>query len=222
MTKSIEQQTNPLNKNWLLLSFISFIGFATFATALLTKAQWLQSFDQQGTAFLRGTITSGKSAFFIPITEFGSTLLLIFMTVIVSFFLIGVKKDWGNGLWLIFNLAIGSGLINVLVKHIFLRPRPTIQHLVQQGGYSFPSGHSMGAMIFYSSLAYIFIHYIQSKPLKVLIWTVAIFLILSVGLSRIYVGVHFPSDVVAGYCLALTWMFVSIAYYPKFKQKIAK
>lgn len=205
----------PINKKWLALSFLSFIGFAVFATGVATKASILNTFDQQITDWIRGTITTTKSAFFIPITEFGSTKMLIFLAIVAVLILMLIKKDKKNSLWLVFNLAIGAGLLNSIAKHIFLRPRPTIQHLVEQGGYSFPSGHSMGSLIFYSSLVFILLHYLPTKFLKGWMILFGILLILSIGVSRIYVGVHFPSDVVGGFCLAISWMSVSIAYYPR-------
>ena len=102
------------------------------------------------------------------------------------------------------NLLIGQG-INRLIKYIIKRPRPPQRlHLVKETNYSFPSGHSMSAMIGYGLL--IIEVYQSSLKYKKLIMTLLAMMILLIGLSRIYLGVHYFSDVIGGFLLSLSYL----------------
>ncbi|MDO0876039.1 phosphatase PAP2 family protein [Carnobacterium divergens] len=200
---------------WLSLSLLSFAIFLSMAIGVARNAPWLHQFDQSITQLIRDPITNSKSAYFISITTLGNTTSIIGVALI---FIIGwaiYKKSISYPSWLVLNLAIGSGLLNFTVKQIFRRPRPTIKHLVEQGGFSFPSGHSMGSMILFSSIAFLLIISIRRTSIKWIIALIAAFLILSVGISRIYVGVHFPSDVLGGFALGFAWIAFAIAYFDK-------
>ncbi|MEG0268287.1 MAG: phosphatase PAP2 family protein [Carnobacterium sp.] len=105
--------------------------------------------------------------------------------------------------------------MNLLVKIIFHRERPTIEHLVIQGGFSFPSGHSMGSLICYGGLAFLTFHLYKKSTPSLVVLLVTILFILLIGLSRIYVGVHFPSDVIGGYLLGASWLTLMIGLFPK-------
>ena len=116
--------------------------------------------------------------------------------------------------------AIGAGALNQIAKLIFQRTRPTIEHLVLQDGYSFPSGHSMASLICYGGIVFLIFHLTQKNWIR---WTACLFailLIIMVGISRIYLGVHFPSDVLGGFCLAGSWLSLTTAFYSmKLKKK---
>ena len=95
-------------------------------------------------------------------------------------------------------------------------PRPAIEHLVYAGGYSFPSGHAMGSMLIFGSLLIICYQRLHSKLLQFVTSMIFIILILVIGLSRIYLGVHYPSDILAGFVLGFGILqFI----YPFYKQK---
>ena len=83
---------------------------------------------------------------------------------------------------------------------------------------SFPSGHAMGSMVFYFSVAFILCQFIRSNKLQIIVCLMASFMIVSIGMSRIYAGVHFPSDILGGYLLAFSWMALALAYYEKWSQ----
>ena len=114
---------------------------------------------------------------------------------------------------ILINLCL-CGIINYGVKQVFRRERPNILSLVDISGFSFPSGHSMVSSSFYGFLVYLIYKYCKSK------WryfgiAILTFLILFIGISRIYLGVHYASDVIGGFALGLVWLsvFVSIVEY---------
>ncbi len=109
-------------------------------------------------------------------------------------------------------LAAATGLaIYKPMKHIFLRERPDIAyHLVEQGGYSFPSGHSVTSVIVYGLLFYLIGKYCKNPKLKVFLRVVCGFLAVVIGPSRLYVGVHWATDVLAGWCVGTAVLLTAI------------
>ena len=107
---------------------------------------------------------------------------------------------------LAFSMA-GALALDVTLKYIFRRPRPSpfFNYTLPQS-YSFPSGHALFAICFYGVLAAIVARRLQRRCAAVVLWTAAVLLIGGIGLSRIYLGVHYPSDVLAGYAAALSWV----------------
>ena len=128
----------------------------------------------------------------------GSTWFYVLLVVVLMF--LKDKKELLIGI----HLLIGQG-INRLIKYIIKRPRPPQGlHLVKETNYSFPSGHSMSAMIGYGLL--IIEVYQSSLKYKKLIMTLLAMMILLIGLSRIYLGVHYFSDVIGGFLLSLSYL----------------
>ena len=113
-------------------------------------------------------------------------------------------------------LAVDCALTNKIVKHIIRRDRPDVLKLIKQGGFSFPSGHSMISMCMYGCLIYVVLKKIKNKYLKWFLVFILSLLIVSVGLSRIYVGVHYLSDVVSGFILGLIILILYIELINKY------
>lgn len=150
---------------------------------------------------LRRSIMNGPA---VDITALGSpTVLTLFTISIVAFLL--VLKNIRAAVYL--SLAsIGAGIGTVFLKDILGRSRPdVIPKLVEVSGESYPSGHSFGAAAFYFSIAVILSSYIKSNKIRAGIFLFASFGIGLIGLSRMYLGVHFPTDVVSGILLGTSW-----------------
>jgi len=99
------------------------------------------------------------------------------------------------------SIAIVSVLVKSIVKAMVKRPRPDISlHLIEQGGYSFPSGHALTSMAVYGLLFFLIMECFEERKKKIRIMIICGFLSLLIGLTRIYLGVHFPTDVLAGWC----------------------
>jgi undecaprenyl-diphosphatase len=101
---------------------------------------------------------------------------------------------------------LGVAVLDVALKHAFHRPRPAPFFGATPNSYSFPSGHAFGSLCFYGMLAAILAPLARGRVAKFSIWMAAVVLIGMIGISRIYLGVHYPSDVFAGYCAAIVWV----------------
>lgn len=143
--------------------------------------------------------------FLKSITRLGDTIPTI---IIVLILLLILKKE---DKILLLSAEVITISINQIIKHIIRRPRPPlIERLIEQGGYSYPSGHSMMALCLYGTLIYIVHKRVKDKKLKLLLTTLLSIIILLIGLSRIYVRVHYPSDVLGGYTLTLPILIFTI------------
>ena len=139
------------------------------------------------------------------ITWFGSATCLILLTFIL-FILIKNKKQ---GTLIGINLVIVT-ILNQLLKFILQRPRPTEFRIINETGYSFPSGHSMISMAFYGYLIYLIYKHMKNKYLKWILISILSVLILMIGVSRIYLGVHYTSDVCAGFIISIGYLILFI------------
>jgi undecaprenyl-diphosphatase len=101
---------------------------------------------------------------------------------------------------------LGVAALDVALKHAFHRPRPVAFFGATPSSYSFPSGHALGSLCFYGILAAILAPRARGRGAKFCVWMVAVLLVGMIGFSRIYLGVHYPSDVIAGYCAAAAWV----------------
>jgi undecaprenyl-diphosphatase len=101
---------------------------------------------------------------------------------------------------------LGVAVLDVALKLAFHRPRPVAFFGATPNSYSFPSGHALGSLCFYGILAAILASLARGRGTKLCIWIAAVLLAGMIGLSRIYLGVHYPSDVIAGYCAAIVWV----------------
>ena len=116
-------------------------------------------------------------------------------------------KGWRRGALLALLLLAGSGLLNWLLKFSFARVRPASYFdYPLPGSPSFPSGHALFAASIFGGLAVLVTDRMENRWLQLLVWLIAVTLILLVGLSRVYLGVHYPSDVLAGYAVAVIWV----------------
>ena len=155
------------------------------------------------------------SDFTIPIakviTNFGGAIFLIVVTIVL-FILIKNKKI---RLSIFSNLVIIT-ILNQLLKRILQRPRPTEYRIIEETGYSFPSGHSMISMAFYGYLIYLIYKYVKNKYIKWISIVLLSILICAVGISRIYLGVHYTSDVLGGFLISISYLIIYISAINKF------
>ncbi|HBN78420.1 MAG TPA: PA-phosphatase [Planctomycetaceae bacterium] len=138
------------------------------------------------------------------VTALGGNAILIFLTISIAGFLVLQKQKW-VALFLV-SAVVSGMLMSTGLKHFFDRPRPD---LVPHGSYvytqSFPSGHSALSAVTYLTLGALIARVQTSRRLKTYILLLACFITLAVGISRVYLGVHWPTDVIAGWTLGATW-----------------
>lgn len=172
----------------------------------------LKGFD---TTIIQGVhrLAPAMDSFFLWVTKFANPLTIVILAV-VFLGLFWFNKEKVTALWLAANLVIISGVVNQLLKLFFQRARPTIlTHLVTEHSYSFPSGHSVTSMILYGTLIFTAGLFIKNKTWQYMLQILLGLLIFGIGLSRIYLGVHFPTDVLGGYLLGISWLLFTYPYY---------
>lgn len=187
----------------LLLGLACFVLFYNLAEDMLEQV--LGHFDQNITALI--TLYSSPRATEIMklLTEMGSATVMISLALLAAVSLVYFKNRYWDAGMLTMALS-GAFFMNYLLKLAFHRPRPGIASLVQASGYSFPSGHAMASLAFYGMLAFLLWSYFrESKTVYLGILFIGV-LVLGIGISRIYLGVHYPSDVLAGYAAAGVWL----------------
>lgn len=136
-------------------------------------------------------------------TSLSAPVVLAVMLIIVAAFAPGRMP----GRFAAANL-VGIVALNYALKEIVQRPRPEGFRLIAETGYSFPSGHSMVAVAFYGFMIWLIIRYEEDR-LQRWIWSLALFfVVIMIGVSRVYLGVHYFSDVMAGYCVAAVWLVI--------------
>lgn len=194
---------------WIIL-FICLIGFIALAEDVFNKE--IMEGDIIGYNIISNLlISSTVTPVARGITFLGGTIFIISSAVLL-FIIIKNKKI---GFLILANLAIVATL-NQLLKHILKRPRPTGYRLIEVSGYSFPSGHSMVSMAYYGFLIYLIYKYVKNKYIKwISICILSIFICL-IGISRIYLGVHYTSDVLAGFLISITYLIMYIEIVNKF------
>ncbi len=197
------------NWRWMLL-FICLIGFLALAEDVFH--QEIMNGDIVGydivSKLFKFNVSTPIAKF---ITNFGGAIFVISLTTIL-FFLI---KDKKIGISIIANLGIVT-ILNQIIKFIMQRPRPTEFRIIEETGYSFPSGHSMVSLAFYGYLVYLIYKYINNKHLKRTLIIILSILICVIGVSRIYLGVHYTSDVLGGFLISLAYLIIYIELVNKF------
>jgi undecaprenyl-diphosphatase len=157
--------------------------------------------------------------FFIRITAMGDKIGIGIVALLMLAWLLIRKRNYLGAAVLVLSIALGNE-VSKLLKDLFVRPRPELEHLVQVKSYSFPSGHAMVGMVVYFMIAYLLIEGNRSKTTKLFIGCVAAILLLLIGASRIILHVHYPSDVLGGYALGFIWVSIWLFIYKYFKLRI--
>ncbi|HIH1099196.1 TPA: phosphatase PAP2 family protein [Streptococcus agalactiae] len=184
----------------LIQAFIAIILFFSLGLVIKYCPDTVIAFDQTIQESVRGQLPNLSTRFFKLITVIGNTVSQIAIAIMSVTFCY-LKKWYPQARFIAVN-AIISGICILSLKLIFQRVRPTLPHLVFAGGYSFPSGHSMGTFMIFGSIIILLQYYMPNSIWKLLCQGILGLLIFLIGLSRIYLGVHFPTDVLAGFILA--------------------
>ena len=202
-----------------LLILRMLVGFGIAAAAALTFAELADEldlsddmgrFDTALADALRQHAPVALLQMFALVTRLGDVSTLTALCIGVAMLLLVASRYKLALAWV---LAVGgNGLLNVLLKAMFERVRPVHEHtlLVAQSGWSFPSGHSSGSVVAYGMLAYVVVHFVSQRwqlPLLLGAATLA----LTVGFSRVFLQVHYLSDVLAGFASGLLWLTICIA-----------
>ena len=164
----------------------------------------MQQFDSRIRMMVHGFTTTHLTNLMQALTFLGSIgfLFVLFLVSDAVFFAVGWKRA---AIWLA--VAVGGSLVlDVSLKLAFHRTRPVPFFGTVLLTYSFPSGHALSSFCFYGALAGLCCARIQSRVARILIWVASGLLVAGIGLSRVYLGVHYPTDVIAGYLAGAIWV----------------
>ncbi|MBE6155037.1 MAG: phosphatase PAP2 family protein [Firmicutes bacterium] len=199
-----------ISKKIIIKSFIiliALIGFIYITFKVFNNE--IMKFDIASYEFISDHLISRYvTPIALVITNMGSALALVSVALILLF----VLKNKKIGVCICFNLALIT-IINLILKNIVERPRPSNFQIISASGYSFPSGHSMISAAFYGYLIYLIWKYFKNKKLRIILMFFLSILVFMIGISRVYLGVHYLSDVIAGFLISLAYLvvFTSIA-----------
>ena len=200
-----------------LLSVEMTIVLCLFLIALITflyitRKIFIQnktSFDDRVFAYLKSHVSDRNSNVMEFFTFLGThTFLIPANLVLIAYFLFVKKNKWYS--IKVPAIALSSLGLMFLLKHSFNRERPSIPLLQQAAGLSFPSGHALMSVTFYGLIIYLIFKSYRDREWKWVPIAFLIILILVIGFSRIYLRVHYASDVLAGYCIGFLWLVFAI------------
>jgi membrane-associated phospholipid phosphatase len=192
-------------------------GFLDLAESVYQHNPKLALVDAQIHDLAHTTRTPGATSFFLTATFFGDPLTLGAVVLGAAIYL-AIKRRWR---WLAY-LAVttgGGALLNLELKRFFSRARPDLAEALRHAhGYSFPSGHAMGSTIVLGALAYLAVRSTPTWGARTAVIALAVTLALSVAASRVYLGVHWVSDVGAGLTAGILWLSVTTVAYETFRR----
>ena len=187
-------------------------GFFEIAGNIRTKYQVGKTFDERTYDFVRTHRDSTDTMFFAAATMVGSPVGMGCIVAIVATVLL-VRKRFRWTAYLL-GTASGGAMLNEVLKHLFMRARPDLNlALVRAGGYSFPSGHAMGSTVVLGALAYLGMRAWDEWRTKSALLALCVTSVIAIGFSRIYLGVHWISDVGAGLAAGAVWVACSTTAY---------
>lgn len=200
-----------LQRRWPALYIMVTLAVSGLMLAFFTELAWETMFCQQTDVFdnvfiwlVRYFSSPALDRAMIVISEFGYGG--IFWTIAVA---AAVTLAFYRRLTELAGMLVclsGAAFLNFLLKHLFERSRPDLFRVVEAAGYSFPSGHAMVSLCFYGILAFLLSRHIRDWRWRLAVATLAAALVAAIGVSRVYLGVHYPTDVIAGYTAGGMWL----------------
>jgi len=199
----------------VIISLEIFVGILTslasglfffILTSKLSSSN-LQFFDNSLSQLVYSLRTPLVTRFMVFSTNLGSSYTLIFMalfTILLSY------RHHRREAYLFILVILMGFVINFVLKNIIERPRPDISPLINESTYSFPSGHAMNSFVFYVTLSFYIYHFTRRKILSLIITLISLVTILLIGFSRVYLGIHYPSDILAGYTVGFWWFVTAL------------
>lgn len=209
-----------LSSFWLQLGIAAIaLGFFFELTyELHEQDQLLSSIDEVILSFAESLRSVHLSAVAMDVTALGSTAV-VFILAFVFLVIFLMAKDY-LGVTHLLAASLGAGIWSQLFKRVIARERPEVfPHIVQVAGFAYPSGHSLAAASLYITFAVLGCRHFKKFSQRIILFSLSMGVISLVGLSRIYLGVHYPSDVLGGIFFGIAWAFILAAIVGKINSR---
>jgi len=199
-----------------IISLFSLLAFSVMA--LLVRRNTIVSFDSNIISYVQGLEAPWLTTVMRFFTFIGDTIPVILLSLVSLFILYKVLNHRAE---LILFIAVigGANIIFLTLKMFFQRARPDLHRLAEATNYSFPSGHATMAFALYGVLTFLLWRHINTSFKRTNHIIVSSIVILSIGISRIYLGVHYPSDILAGYFISAFWLTLAIGIFQHYMDK---
>ena len=194
----------------LVLSLLALKGFVEIADEV--QDHDISGFDRQVAHFIQSFRSDALTPWMVRFTHLGERPVFLVLIVLIAGAIYWQRHNWLLVAEVSFILLTAT-LLNRFLKQGYGRIRPDGLHLVEESSYSFPSGHSMGSMAFYGFLIFLIWRLVPGLPLRLFLTVLFSGIILLVGASRVYLGVHYPSDVLAAYAAGLFWLALCVTLF---------
>lgn len=186
--------------------------YLIIAGAVYLDSQWIDTLDMALINLIQSQITESGAALVSVLTEAGRAQLIIIFTMIISSVLL-IRKMFVAGIWFGASVLIFAIIFTLIAKMAISRERPDYLVLAAGQSQSFPSGHTAAATVFYGLAAICLILIVRNLWKKIAIATIAFLIIIFVMFSRIYLGAHFPTDVLGGFTQGMAGILISASIY---------
>ncbi len=198
-----------------VVGIVFFILFGIVISGVAFRQEWVQQLDLFFIDLIRNPAPIQGSlwlSFVFFSTWFAQSKLTTSIALLISVWF-GFQKRIALGVWFFSSILLGEITLKLL-KHFVARPRPvTNGELALAHGFSFPSGHALASALFYGSLALLLCYSNANARLKTIGAIILLFWIFLMAYDRVFLGVHYPSDVLGGFCLGIAWSCCSLALY---------
>lgn len=209
-TAIVEKLTRP-SFEFILVFFLSLVAaFAFYKLSFLLITNEIGGFDESIHLLIRQFASPFIDHLMRAVTFLGNRQFVIFPVLGLLIYYLFIKGHKWYSIKVL-TVSIGSSIANLILKEVYARERPSVNQMVEVNNFSFPSGHAMFSMAFYGLLIYILWREVKSKTLKILICSFLALLIFAIGISRVYLGVHYASDIVAGFSAGFLWLVIALS-----------
>ncbi|GAB0055591.1 phosphatase PAP2 family protein [Helicobacter pylori] len=223
--RTISVREKKAAKTLGIVGVVFFILFGIVISGVAFQKEWVQQLDVFFTDLIRNNPApiqgSAWLSFAFFSTWFAQSRLTTSIALLISLWF-GFQKRMALALWFFFSILLGEITLKLL-KHFVARPRPAtngeLGELAFAHGFSFPSGHALASALFYGSLALLLCYSNTNNRIKTIGAVVSLFWIVLMSYDRVYLGVHYPSDVLGGFLLGVAWSCCSLALYLGFLKR---
>jgi undecaprenyl-diphosphatase len=199
-----------------IISMTALLGFGWMA--ILVSRNTIVNFDSAIISYVQGLEAPRLTVVMNFFSFIGDTIAVVVLSLLTLVLLYKVFKHRSE-LILFISVMVGANILFLTLKLFFQRARPDLHRLAEASNYSFPSGHATMACALYGVLTFILWRHIATSLGRTIFILFGMMMILAIGISRIYLGVHYPSDIIAGYFISTFWLTLSIGFYQRYKEK---